>query len=334
MLIGAGAGRGRRAADDRSLRGRVLGRRRCRSADALAEIEPRSPSVEDADAADEPEEPRRGSTERRRARQQPVEPAEGSDEPVRRRIACTRPVAVALTGGIAAGKSEALAAFARHGAATASSGRVRARRCSPRTRMCVRRSASAGATDAVGDRKRIGEIVFEDPRRARVARAAAAPAHAGARRRVARVASTRPLAVDRDPAPLRDGRRGAVRQGGRDHRAAVSCARSAAAPFADREARLHPRRGEAEAGRLLVCQRRFARRPRRVRRRRGREALIVLRRLIVVAAVAVAAAGAFVYLQRTEPAWWARIWYPLRYSTIVRAHAQQLRPRTRRCSPR
>ena len=27
------------------------------------------------------------------------------------------------------------------------------------------------------------------------------------------------------------------------------------------------------------------------------------------------------YLQRTEPAWWARIWYPLRYSTIVRAHA-------------
>lgn len=28
------------------------------------------------------------------------------------------------------------------------------------------------------------------------------------------------------------------------------------------------------------------------------------------------------YLQHTEPAWWARIWYPLRYSTIVRAHAQ------------
>jgi peptidoglycan lytic transglycosylase len=38
--------------------------------------------------------------------------------------------------------------------------------------------------------------------------------------------------------------------------------------------------------------------------------------------VTVAAAGAFVYLQHTEPAWWARIWYPLRYSTIVRAHAR------------
>ena len=33
----------------------------------------------------------------------------------------TRPIAVAITGGIGAGKSEALAAFARHGAATISS---------------------------------------------------------------------------------------------------------------------------------------------------------------------------------------------------------------------
>ena len=29
----------------------------------------------------------------------------------------------------------------------------------------------------------------------------------------------------------------------------------------------------------------------------------------------------FVYLQRTEPPWYARLWYPLRYSTIVRVHA-------------
>jgi peptidoglycan lytic transglycosylase len=38
--------------------------------------------------------------------------------------------------------------------------------------------------------------------------------------------------------------------------------------------------------------------------------------------VAVAAVGSFAYLQHTEPAWWARIWYPLRYSSIVRAHAR------------
>jgi soluble lytic murein transglycosylase len=33
------------------------------------------------------------------------------------------------------------------------------------------------------------------------------------------------------------------------------------------------------------------------------------------------AAGAFVYLQRTEPPWWARMWYPLKYASIVRGHA-------------
>jgi soluble lytic murein transglycosylase len=49
---------------------------------------------------------------------------------------------------------------------------------------------------------------------------------------------------------------------------------------------------------------------------------IVLRRLTVVAALGLIVAGAFVYLQRTEPAWWARIWYPLKYDTIVRGHAK------------
>ena len=31
----------------------------------------------------------------------------------------------------------------------------------------------------------------------------------------------------------------------------------------------------------------------------------------------------FVYLQRTEPPWYARIWYPLRYSANVRVYASQ-----------
>lgn len=35
----------------------------------------------------------------------------------------------------------------------------------------------------------------------------------------------------------------------------------------------------------------------------------------------VVAAGAFVYLQRTEPPWYARLWYPLKYASIVRGHA-------------
>jgi peptidoglycan lytic transglycosylase len=43
----------------------------------------------------------------------------------------------------------------------------------------------------------------------------------------------------------------------------------------------------------------------------------------VAAAVILAAVGAFLYLQRTEPPWYARLWYPLRYTTIVRVHAKE-----------
>ena len=34
-----------------------------------------------------------------------------------------------------------------------------------------------------------------------------------------------------------------------------------------------------------------------------------------------AAIGVFLYLQKTEPPWYARLWYPLRYASIVRGHA-------------
>jgi soluble lytic murein transglycosylase len=40
-----------------------------------------------------------------------------------------------------------------------------------------------------------------------------------------------------------------------------------------------------------------------------------------VVAVVAGALGAFIYLQRTEPPWWARLWYPLRYASVVRGHA-------------
>jgi soluble lytic murein transglycosylase len=41
-----------------------------------------------------------------------------------------------------------------------------------------------------------------------------------------------------------------------------------------------------------------------------------------VLALVVVAAGAVVYLQHSEPAWYARLWYPLRYESIVRGHAR------------
>jgi dephospho-CoA kinase len=73
-----------------------------------------------------------------------------------------RPVAVALTGGIAAGKSEALAAFGRYGAATASADEF--------VHMLLAEDDEVRAAirerfgdDAVGNRRRIGEIVFNDP---------------------------------------------------------------------------------------------------------------------------------------------------------------------------
>ena len=43
--------------------------------------------------------------------------------------------------------------------------------------------------------------------------------------------------------------------------------------------------------------------------------------MLAVAAIAAGALGAFIYLQRTEPPWWARLWYPLRYASVVRGHA-------------
>lgn len=73
-----------------------------------------------------------------------------------------RPRAVAITGGIAAGKSEALAAFARHGAATLSADDLVHELLA--TDDDVREAIRARwGEDAVGDRARIGEIVFRDP---------------------------------------------------------------------------------------------------------------------------------------------------------------------------
>jgi soluble lytic murein transglycosylase len=51
----------------------------------------------------------------------------------------------------------------------------------------------------------------------------------------------------------------------------------------------------------------------------------ILKRLTLVGAVLAAAIGAFLYLQRTEPPWWARLWFPLRYTAIVRGHAANYR---------
>jgi dephospho-CoA kinase len=77
-----------------------------------------------------------------------------------------RPLAVAITGGIAAGKSEALAAFARHGAAVASADDNvhRVYREDGELKEALRARWGDGVIDAGGevDRAAIGRIVFAD----------------------------------------------------------------------------------------------------------------------------------------------------------------------------
>jgi dephospho-CoA kinase len=76
-----------------------------------------------------------------------------------------RPLAVALTGGIAAGKSEALQAFARHGAATISSDEVvhRLYREDEELRTALREHWGDGVfRGGEVDREEIGLIVFAD----------------------------------------------------------------------------------------------------------------------------------------------------------------------------
>jgi dephospho-CoA kinase len=79
-----------------------------------------------------------------------------------------RPLAVAITGGIGAGKSEALAAFARHGAATVSSDAIvhRLLRENEEVRKALLERFGERILDEAGqiDRSAIAELVFPDRR--------------------------------------------------------------------------------------------------------------------------------------------------------------------------
>jgi len=75
------------------------------------------------------------------------------------------PLTIGLTGGIAAGKSEALAAFSRLGAATLSSDAVvhELLDSEPLLGRLVERWGPEIAPEGAVDRNRIGEVVFADP---------------------------------------------------------------------------------------------------------------------------------------------------------------------------
>ena len=76
-----------------------------------------------------------------------------------------RPVAVAITGGIGAGKSEALRAFARHGAATVSSDEIvhhLLRRADVRDAVIERMGNGIVGPDGEIDRGALATVVFND----------------------------------------------------------------------------------------------------------------------------------------------------------------------------
>jgi dephospho-CoA kinase len=78
----------------------------------------------------------------------------------------SRPVSVAITGGIGAGKSEALAAFARHGAATVSSDEIvhhLLKQPEVRDRVIGRMGYGIVGDDGEIDRGALGMVVFNDP---------------------------------------------------------------------------------------------------------------------------------------------------------------------------
>ena len=76
-------------------------------------------------------------------------------------------MAVAVTGGIGAGKSEALRAFARHGAAVISSDEIvhRLLREDPEVKGAIVERLGEDVLGADGeiDRRQVGELVFGDP---------------------------------------------------------------------------------------------------------------------------------------------------------------------------
>jgi dephospho-CoA kinase len=78
----------------------------------------------------------------------------------------SRPVAVAITGGIGAGKSEALYAFRKAGAATVSSDEIvhHLLRSDPEVKEAIVRELGEGVLDDAGDvdRKRVAKVVFGD----------------------------------------------------------------------------------------------------------------------------------------------------------------------------
>ena len=243
-----------------------------------------------------------------------------------------RPRAVALTGGIAAGKSEALKAFARHGAATASADAIVHELLAHDhdVREAIR---ARWGDEAVGDRARIGEIVFEDRGELEWLEQLLHPRVAAGAAGLARRASTRRSPSSRSRSSTRPaGRAASTRSSWSPRR--LTCARRGAAPSPSRESRLLPDEEKLQrADFAYVNDGTLA----------DLDAFVagvvdsaegVVRRLTVARSRSSSPSpGAFIYLQRAEPAWYARLWYPAALRDASCACTRRTTISTRRSSP-
>ena len=50
-----------------------------------------------------------------------------------------------------------------------------------------------------------------------------------------------------------------------------------------------------------------------------------MRRLAALVAVLGLGVAGFAYVHTTDPGWWVRLWYPLKYGSIIRGHARNYR---------
>ncbi len=50
-----------------------------------------------------------------------------------------------------------------------------------------------------------------------------------------------------------------------------------------------------------------------------------MKKLVALLLVGALLGGGFAYVRSSEPGWWVRLWYPLRYDAIVRGHARHYR---------
>ena len=241
-----------------------------------------------------------------------------------------RPVALAITGGIGAGKSEALRAFARHGAATVSSDEIvhhLLRRPDVRDAVVARMGNGIVAPDGEIDRGALATVVFNDRDALAWLEETLHPLVAAEylRWRDQLAALPDPPAVCVTEVPL-------LYETGGDARfdkvvviTAPTKLRRARSQVAtdDRESRLLDDREKVARADYSYKNVGLVRGARRVRRLRHGRTGPDVRRLIALVVLVAIAAGAAAYVFSTQPPWYERIRYPLRYSEFVRVHARE-----------